>query len=141
MERPDIDLHHVGYVVADMERGIRSFTREGATVLIEPTEDPIQKVICALVGVEGEVPIELVAPIDAEDSPVASRLRRGGGMDHLCYSVDDVAAALAYEEENGAMIVCEPVLAVTFNRMIGFAHRRSGLLIEYMGTTPIGDDG
>ena len=140
MDRPDIDLHHVGYVVADMERSIRAFTREGATVLIEPTEDPIQKVICALVGIDGEVPIELVAPIDPEDSPVTSRLRRGGGMDHLCYSVDDVTAALEYEEERGAMIVCEPVPAVTFNRIIGFAHRRSGLLIEYMGTTPIGDD-
>lgn len=140
MLRPDIDLHHVGYVVADMERGIRAFLREGATVLIEPTEDPIQKVICALVGVEGEAPIELVAPINPEDSPVSSRLRRGGGLDHLCYSVIDVGSALEYEEKRGAMIVCEPVPAVTFNRIIGFAHRRSGLLIEYMSTTPIGGD-
>ena len=138
MDRPESTLHHVGYVVSDMDRGIRSFQREGAEVLVEPTVDPVQKVICALVGIEGEVPIELVAPIDPDDSPLAARLRRGGGIDHLCYLVDDVALALEFEEEQGAMIVCEPVPAVTFDRVIGFAHRRSGLLVEYMGRTPIG---
>lgn len=127
-----IDLHHVGYVVADMARGIAQFTAEGAVLEIEPTDDPIQKVACALLRLSDGTAVELVAPLDPDDSPVTSRLRRGGGLDHLCYSVDDVQAALDAEDEAGSMIVCEPVHAVTFGETIGFALRRSGLLVEYM---------
>ncbi len=126
------ELHHIGYVVADMDRGLAQFTKEGAVVEIEPTNDPIQRVTCALLRLPDGSAIELVAPIDAEDSPLASRLRRGGGLDHLCFTVDDVAEALEAEEDSGAMIVCEPVYAVTFDRTIGFVLRRSGLLVEFM---------
>ncbi len=128
-------LHHIGYVVADMDRGLRQFQDEGAVLEVGPTSDPIQKVICALLRLPDGSAIELVAPIDPEDSPVSSRLRRGGGFDHLCFSVDDVEAALVAEDELGSMIVCEPVYAVTFDRTIGFVLRRSGMLIEYMSNT------
>lgn len=127
-----MDLHHVGYVVADMARGIRSFEAEGAILEIPPTDDPIQRVTCALLRLADGTAVELVAPIDPDDSPVTSRLRRGGGLDHLCYAVDDVQAALDAEEEAGSLIVCEAVHAVTFDETIGFALRRSGLLVEYM---------
>lgn len=127
-----MNLHHVGYVVPDMERGIRQFTGEGAVLEIEATDDPIQKVTCALLRLSDGTAVELVAPLDPQDSPVASRLRRGGGLDHLCYSVDDVQAALDAEDDAGSMIVCDPVHAVTFGETIGFALRRSGLLVEFM---------
>jgi len=128
-----IRLHHIGYVVRRMDRAIGQFEAEGARVVIEPTDDPVQRVTCALLELADGSAIELVAPIDAEDSPVSSRLRRGGGLDHLCYSVGDVRAALDAEVERGATIVCEPVHAVTFDQTIGFVLRRSGLLVEYMG--------
>ena len=83
--------------------------------------------------VDADVPIELVAPMaGVEDAPVMSRLRRGGGMDHLCFVVDDVAAALAEESDRGGLVVCEPVFAVAFTRTIGFVQRRSGLVVEYI---------
>ena len=127
-----MDLHHVGYVVPDMDPGIRQFESEGAVLEIEPTDDPIQKVTCALLRLHDGTAVELVAPIDPDDSPVTSRLRRGGGLDHLCYSVDDVQTALDAEDEAGSMIVCDAVNAVTFGETIGFVLRRSGLLVEYM---------
>lgn len=133
----DAQLHHVGYVVAKMDRGVRQFVAEGARVVIEPTDDPIQKVTCALLQLADGSHVELVAPIDPDDSPVNSRLRRGGGLDHLCFTVDDVRAALDAEEAAGGTIVCDPVHAVTFDETIGFVLRRSGLLVEYMsGAAP-----
>ncbi len=127
-----MELHHVGYVVADMDRGLKQFMAEGAVLEIPPTDDPIQKVTCALLRLVDGTAVELVAPLDPEDSPVTSRLRRGGGLDHLCYSVDDVQTALDAEDEAGSLIVCDPVHAVTFDKTIGFALRRSGLLVEFM---------
>jgi methylmalonyl-CoA/ethylmalonyl-CoA epimerase len=129
-------MHHLGYVVRDMSTALRRFTDEGATLLIEPTDDPVQRVSCALLRLLDGVDIELVAPLDLESSPIEARLRRGGGLDHICLAVDDVEAALAQEEERGATVVCEPVHAVTFDRTIAFVRRRSGLLVELMARTP-----
>lgn len=125
-------LHHIGYVVPRIGPALNRFVDEGATVLVEPIDDPIQRVTVALLRADGDVPIELVAPTPGLDSPVEARLRRGGGFDHLCYSVPDVADCLAVESERGSLIVCEPVFAVAFTRTIGFVQRRSGMVVEYI---------
>ena len=127
-----MELAHLGYVVADMTRALRRFEAEGAVVEIPPTPDPIQKVSCCLLRVDGALHVELVAPLTPGDSPVESRLKRGGGLDHVCYFVDDVPAALQVETDAGAIVVCEPVHAVTFDRQIAFVQRRSGLVVELM---------
>jgi methylmalonyl-CoA/ethylmalonyl-CoA epimerase len=125
-------LHHIGYVVPRIGPALNRFVDEGATVLVEPVDDPVQRVTVALLRVDGDVPVELVAPIAGMDSPVVARLRRGGGFDHLCYSVHDVADALDEESGRGSLIVCEPVFAVAFTRTIGFVQRRSGMVVEYI---------
>lgn len=139
---PDtMELHHLGYVVDDMELAMKLFAREGATVEIEPTNDPIQRVTCAMLRLSDGTGVELVAAINPDDSPVASRLRRGGGLDHVCYVVDDVEAALESEDDIGSQIVCPPVHAVTFGETVGFALRRSGLLVEFMSRDNQNDQG
>jgi methylmalonyl-CoA/ethylmalonyl-CoA epimerase len=125
-------LHHIGYVVPRIGPAISRFVDEGARIVVEPIDDPIQRVTVALLEGDGDVPIELVAPTPGLDSPVVARLRRGGGFDHLCYSVADVAASLSEESERGSLIVCEPVFAVAFTRTIGFVQRRSGMVVEYI---------
>jgi methylmalonyl-CoA/ethylmalonyl-CoA epimerase len=130
------ELAHLGYVVPDMQRALKRFQAEGAVVVIAPTEDPIQRVSCCLLRCDGAVDIELVAPLIRGDSPVDARLKRGGGLDHVCYYVDDLDAAVAAEIEAGSMVVCEPVHAVTFDRHIAFVQRRSGLVVELMAREP-----
>ena len=130
------ELAHIGYVVADMNRAVRRFETEGSVVVISPTEDPIQRVACCLVRTDDAIDIELVAPLVPGDSPVEARLKRGGGLDHVCYFVDDLEDSLASEIGAGALVVCEPTYAVTFDRDIAFVHRRSGLVVELMTRTP-----
>jgi methylmalonyl-CoA/ethylmalonyl-CoA epimerase len=125
-------LHHVGYVVPRIGPALNRWVDEGATVLVEPVDDPIQRVTVALLQVDAGVPVELVAPIDREDSPVTARLRRGGGLDHFCFTVPDVQAQMDDELERGALLVCAPVHAVAFSRTIGFVQRRSGLVVEFI---------
>lgn len=128
-------LVHVGYVVRNVETAMKRFVDEGYEVQIEPTPDPIQNVYVAQLD-DGITPVELVSPL-GEGSPVESRLKRGGGLDHLCFAVDDVAAAVAAEEEKGAMVVCEPVPAVAFDRTVAFMFRKTGLIVEYMSIAPL----
>jgi len=123
-----------------MASALKRFTDEGATVLVEPIDDPIQRVTVALLSIDGDVPLELVAPTPGLDSPIEARLRRGGGLDHFCFSVPDVGSSLAEEEERGSLIVCPPVFAVAFTRTVGFVQRRTGLVVEYISVaeTPAG---
>jgi methylmalonyl-CoA/ethylmalonyl-CoA epimerase len=63
---------------------------------------------------------------------VEARLRRGGGLDHVCFSVPDVGGRLEAEVESGGLLVCPPVFAVAFARQVGFVQRRSGLVVEFI---------
>jgi len=127
-------LHHVGYVVASMAGGIRRFSDNGGVLVVGPTEDPLLGVVCALIRLPEGVDIELVAPLPGAESPITARLSRGGGLDHLCFWVEDLDAALARELAADAVLLVPPTHAVTFDSTVAFVHRRSGLVVELMGS-------
>jgi methylmalonyl-CoA/ethylmalonyl-CoA epimerase len=127
-----LTIAHLGYVVRAMAPAIRRFEDEGARVLIDPVLDPLQHVEVCRLELEGGVQVELVAPTDHPECPVMSRLARGGGLDHICYSVESLEPVLAREKERGAIVVCPPTYAVAFDRDVAFVHRRSGLVVEFM---------
>jgi methylmalonyl-CoA/ethylmalonyl-CoA epimerase len=116
----------------------KGFEREGAEVVSPPIDDPVQRVTVQFLRepVSGEL-WELVVPLgEAVDSPLASRLARGGGLDHVCYELEDGDGTLedriAAEVERGGHVVCAPVMATAFGRRIAFVFRRSQRLIEYV---------
>ena len=126
-------LHHVGFVVRAMAGGIRRFEEAGGQVVVGPTDDPLLGVTCALVRLPEGVDVELVAPLEGYESPITARLKRGGGLDHLCFWVEDLEASLAREIENDAILLVPPTYAVTFDSTIAFVQRRAGLVVELMG--------
>ncbi|MFC7594731.1 VOC family protein [Terrabacter sp. GCM10028922] len=126
-------LHHVGYVVANMGGGIRRFEDSGGALVVGPTDDELLGVVCALLRLPEGVDVELVGPLEGADSPVTARLARGGGLDHLCFWVDDLEASLRQELDHDALLLAQPTYAVTFDSTIAFVQRRSGLVVELMG--------
>jgi methylmalonyl-CoA/ethylmalonyl-CoA epimerase len=126
------DIAHIGHVAPQMDRALAVWRRAGATLVIPPAVDPIQNVTCALVILAGVVPVELVAPLPDGPNPVAGRLAKGGGIDHVCIYVDDVAAALAERLAEKAMCVVEPHYGAVFDREIAFVVTRGGLVLELM---------
>ena len=72
------NLAHMGYVVPNMERAMKSWQSSGAQIVIVPKFDPLQNVTCALLVFADTVPIELVAaakqgPQSAGKSPQKRR--------------------------------------------------------------------
>jgi methylmalonyl-CoA/ethylmalonyl-CoA epimerase len=133
-----VKLHHLGWVGRDLARMRTAFERDGAVVVSSKIDDPVQRVTVQFLRepATGEL-WELVVPLaGADDSPLASRLARGGGFDHVCYELDDgdgsLEDCLAGEVARGARIVCDPVHAVAFDRRIAFVFRRSQRLIEFV---------
>ncbi|MDX6616692.1 MAG: methylmalonyl-CoA/ethylmalonyl-CoA epimerase [Solirubrobacterales bacterium] len=95
----------------------------------ETVED--QGVEAALLDV-GEGHIELLRPLGA-DTPVGKFVaKKGGGMHHVAYAVDDIDATLAEIKEAGLdLIDTEPRTGIRDSR-VAFLHPRStgGVLTE-----------
>ena len=68
-------------------------------------------------------------------SPITARLQRGGGLDHLCFWVDDLDASLAREADRDAVLLVPPTYAVTFDSTVAFVQRRTGLVVELMSAS------
>jgi hypothetical protein len=107
-----VRLHHFGWVGRDLARMRRAFERDGAVLASPPIDDPVQRVTVQFLRepATGEL-WELVVPLgDPADSPLTSRLARGGGFDHVCYELDDddgtLEDRLAAEVARGAQVVC-----------------------------------
>ena len=95
----------------------------------ETVED--QGVEAALLDV-GEGHIELLRPL-GEDTPVGKFVaKKGGGMHHVAYAVEDIDATLARIKEAGLELIdSEPRTGIRDSR-VAFLHPRStgGVLTE-----------
>jgi len=111
-------LNHVGVVVQDVLEIAEVLRSLGLKPLTNPEPDPVQKVAACFMGKEGseEVHIELLEPTD-DQSPIAKFMeKKGGGLHHLCFEVDDIDAATRDLEQKGFKIVCEPVECIGYDR-------------------------
>jgi methylmalonyl-CoA/ethylmalonyl-CoA epimerase len=128
-------MHHVGIVSASIDAEVSSYeTTLNLRVINGPFIDPLQeaKVIFLSRGEPAEAAIELVEPT-SETSPVASFLKRGGGVHHVCYVARDLECELARLRTLGALIVRPPMPAVAFQgRCIAWVYTRQRLLVELL---------
>jgi methylmalonyl-CoA/ethylmalonyl-CoA epimerase len=111
-------LNHLGIAVHDVLEAARLLRLLGLKQLTKPEPDPIQKVsACFLAGEdEQDVHIELLEPTD-DTSPIAKFLqKRGGGLHHLCFEVDDIEEMTESLKQKGFQVVSPPVECVGYDR-------------------------
>lgn len=132
-------MHHVGYVVADIESAAKGFVQSlHATWDGRIFADPNQKVKVTFLSTGAqETQIELVEP-NAPDAPVRKFLdERGGGLHHVCYETADLDSALAEMRSQGGLVAKRPKPAVAFEgRRIGWVLTAEKLLVELLESTP-----
>ena len=127
----DLKIHHIGFAVKDITEALPKWFLDGYTVVISPVDDVGIGVVCVLLSDQSGLSVELVAPLPGTDS-LSSRLRRGGGLDHICYVTENLPAQLELERENGALIIMEPIVSVLFSSPVAFVLRTTGLLVEFI---------
>lgn len=96
--------------------------------------DPLQRVrVAFFYPVDGHNPVlELVEPA-SDTSPVTSFLKKGGGLHHVCYEIDDLDSALRQARAAKMAIASPPTPAVAFNgRRIAWVCSRNRLLMELL---------
>lgn len=137
---PGLDLHHVGFVVADIAASAPAFARSlGAAWDNRIYEDPGQRVKVTFLCVRAGTPlIELVEPFEGE-SPVRAFLReKSGGLHHVCYEVPDLERSIADWRSRGSLIAKRPKEAVAFQgRRIAWLLTPEKLLVELLEGGPL----
>jgi methylmalonyl-CoA/ethylmalonyl-CoA epimerase len=123
-------LNHVAIAVPDLEAAAASYrTVLGATVS-PPQDEPDHGVTVVFVELPN-TKIELLAPL-GEGSPIAPFLERNpaGGMHHICYEVEDLAAARDHLKAEGARVLGdgEPKIGA-HGKPVLFLHPK-----DFMGT-------
>ena len=128
-------IDHVAVAVRSIEEGaealcrLLSYQRQSRAVT-----NTRQKVNVLFLSKPGSLDIKLIEPSDAE-SPLWPFIRRGGGLHHVCFKVDDVAAACAALAEKGARVLAPPAPGEAFdNSLIAFCYLGLGLNAELIGT-------
>ena len=124
-------IHHVGVAVADLDEAVQTYERLFAGRLEHRARVEGQGVEAASIRV-GDSRVELLAPL-GDDTPVGKFIaKRGPGLHHLAYEVDDVASALAELTEQGAELIDAAPREGLFGLQVAFVHPDSvhGVLSE-----------
>jgi len=132
-------LHHLGFVVSSISAAAEDFAASiSARCDGEIIHDPIQRVRVAFFSpVDTRNPVfELVEPA-SEGSPVSNFLKKGGGLHHVCYEIDDLESGLREARGVGLVIVADPAPAVAFGgRRIAWVCSKRRLLVEFLERNP-----
>ena len=124
-------IHHVAVAVRDLDEAIETYGRLFGAELEHRDTVSEQGVEAAAVLV-GESRIELLAATD-EDTPVGRFLaRRGPGMHHVAYEVDDIEAQLVTLAEQGVELIDHEPRRGLYGMRVAFVNPDSvdGVLAE-----------
>lgn len=124
-------IHHVGVAVADLDEAVSAYERLFGGRVEDRARVEEQGVEAASVRV-GASRVELLAPL-RDDTPVGRFLaKRGPGLHHVAYEVDDVRAALRDLAAGGAELIDAVPRRGMFGLEIAFVHPDSvhGVLTE-----------
>jgi methylmalonyl-CoA/ethylmalonyl-CoA epimerase len=114
-------IDHVGVAVDDMEAALRLYQESLDLPLVHRETVEQQGVDAALLDV-GDGHVELLAPLGPE-TPVGKYLeRRGPGLHHVAYAVDDIDAALDAMRSAGLRLIDESPRIGIRNSRVAFLH-------------------
>ena len=114
-------IHHLGVAVEDLDEAVNTYERIFGAQLEHRETVPDQGVEAASLRV-GEGRVELLASL-GEETPVGKFLtKRGPGMHHVAYEVEDVQAAIDELAGKGVELVDEKPRQGLFGLEVAFLH-------------------
>ena len=125
-------LDHIGIAVTDLKDAL-AFYRDAVGLEITLSEDvPSQQVKAHFIDVGGAA-LELLEAT-SDTSPISRFVeRRGPGLHHITFRVDDIQALLTQLKEKGVRLIdSEPRLGAE-GALVAFVHPSStnGVLVEF----------
>ncbi|HNZ06603.1 MAG: methylmalonyl-CoA epimerase [Candidatus Cloacimonetes bacterium] len=123
-------ISHIGIAVKDLDAGIEFYKKLGLE--LEAVEEVPSQMVKVAFFPCGDTRIELLAPT-SEESPVAKFIeKKGEGIQHIAFAVDDLPAALQESSDKGITLIDKEPRPGAHHADIAFLHPKSsmGVLIE-----------
>ncbi len=130
-------IDHIAIVVDNME-GALEFWEDALGLQMNHMEEVADQESIVAFLPSGHSEVELVEPT-SDASGVAKYLaKRGPGMHHICFEVDNIDLALARMKAKGVKLINETPTIGTGGKKIAFIHPSSthGVLVELYELTP-----
>ncbi|TFF29755.1 methylmalonyl-CoA epimerase [Mucilaginibacter psychrotolerans] len=124
-------IEHIGIAVKDMQAAKNIYELLLNTVVYKTEEVPSEGVKTAFLQ-SGPNKIELLEATSA-DSPIAKFLeKKGEGIHHIAFDVDDIVAEMARLKEAGFVLLNDKPKRGADNKLVCFVHPKSagGVLVE-----------
>jgi methylmalonyl-CoA/ethylmalonyl-CoA epimerase len=128
-----LNLHHLGIAVDDLDTAILVYTDLFGATLEHRERVEDQGVEAASLRV-GDSRIELLQPT-GPDTPVGRFLaKRGPGMHHMAFEVEDLDAELARLKSHEVLLIDEKPRRGMFGLQVAFVHPEAtgGVLAEFV---------
>jgi methylmalonyl-CoA epimerase len=117
-------IDHIGVAVEDLDSAIKLYERSFEMELVHRETVESQGVEAVLLDV-GEGHIELLAPL-GPDTPVGKFLaKKGPGIHHVAYSVEDIDTALEQAKAIGLKLIDEAPRTGIRGSRVAFVHPAS----------------
>lgn len=128
----DLFLDHIAIAARSLEDTVKVYEDIGFVFdeKREVVED--QKVRTAFATIDQRAHVEILEPTD-ETSPIAKFIdKRGEGIHHMCFRVDDVRSKQSELTAKGYQFIYEQPVIGAGNCLVNFIHPKSakGVLIE-----------
>lgn len=130
-------IHHVAIAVEDIQ-AVLGFWQEALGLELANTEHVPEQEVQIACFPTGESEIELVEPT-SETSDMARYLaKRGPGMHHICFEVDNLIEVLSVLKSQGIRLIDETPRIGGGGKRIAFIHPESthGVLVELCELVP-----
>ncbi len=124
-------IDHIGIAVQNIQEAL-TFYQDALGVKLERVEsEEGGRTDVAFLPV-GTSDVELVEPKDTDSGLAKYLAKRGEGIHHICFEVDDIEEALARLKAHGAQLIDETPRSNARGQRYAFIHPKSahGVLIE-----------
>jgi len=124
-------IDHIAIVVEEIDAALKFWRDTLGLPLDQILNIPEQESIVAFLP-SGESEVELVEPTTGDSGLARFIQKRGQGIHHICFEVDDIQAFLEELKGRGVRLINESPLAGAGGKKIAFIHPESthGVLIE-----------
>jgi len=124
-------IDHIAVAVQDLDQSLGFWEKALGLRVHEIRNVPEQAVDIACLPI-GASEVELVKPMTADSGIAKWMQKRGAGIHHICFEVDDIRATLAELSAQGMELIDKEPRTSADGKLYAFVHPKSagGVLIE-----------
>ncbi|KQN97704.1 VOC family protein [Paenibacillus sp. Leaf72] len=123
-------VHHIGYVVEDLDKALQEFIALGYEVDGEKCHDDQRNILIQFIK-NGSYLVELVCPLN-DNSPVKNILKKVGSTPyHFCYETANLLEKTEQLKKLGYLVIAEALAAPAIgNKRVVFLFKNNMGIIE-----------